>query len=106
MLVAFMEWMPPAICNELLSDEAFRSDFGLEVDPDINLGDAKVMFKRSRLFAAVRAAGAAPSKAQSVPDQSGAAWKIITSTTKGDHSLVLSLAAVAQCDTSLVAYQE
>jgi hypothetical protein len=89
MLVAFMEWMPPAICNEFLSDEGLRSDFGLEVDPEINFGDAKVVFKRSRLFAAVRAAGAAPSKAQNVQDQSGTAWQIITSTTPGNHSLVL-----------------
>jgi len=73
MLMACMDLVPPMVRDGLLSDAKLRSDFGLEIDVVLNFEDANVAFKRSKLFAAVRAAGAAPGKAQKISDQAGVA---------------------------------
>src|SRR5438552_4635269 len=84
-----LEWVPPTIREELLSDEKLGRDFGLEVDPDINFGDSSVSFKRSKLFAAVRAAGSSPGKPRRVSDEAGVEWQLIADTAKGSANLTL-----------------
>ncbi len=84
-----LEWVPPVIREELLSDEKLGRDFGIEVDPDINFGDSSVSFKRSKLFAAVRAAGSSPGKPQRVSDEAGVEWNLVADTAKGSANLTL-----------------
>lgn len=84
-----LDWVPPAIRDELLSDEKLGRDFGLALDPDINFGDSSVSFKRSELFAAARAAGSSPGKSQRVSDEAGVQWDLIADTSKGSADLIL-----------------
>jgi hypothetical protein len=81
--------MPPMVRDELLSDAKLRRDFGLEMDAVLNLGNANVAFKRSKLFSAVRAAGTAPGKTQKLCDQAGVEWELIAITAKGAADLVI-----------------
>jgi len=89
MLVAFLEWVPPIIRSDLLADEKLRKDFDLDIDPELNLGDASMTFKRSALFAVVRAAGVSPGKVHKVLDQAGAEWEIIANVAKGAAGLTI-----------------
>jgi hypothetical protein len=90
MLMWCMDLIPPLIRNTLLSDAALRHDYSLALDAVISFGAAKVSFKRSTLYAAVRAAGAAPGKAKKVPDQAEVEWEVVVKTAKGAVNLVLT----------------
>jgi hypothetical protein len=89
MLVAFLEWVPPIIRSDLLADEKLREDFDLDIDPELNLDDASMTFKRSALFSAVRAAGVSPGKVHKVLDLAGTEWEIIAKVAKGAAGLTM-----------------
>jgi hypothetical protein len=90
MLMWSMDLVPPLIRDALLSDAALRRDYDLALDAVISFGAPKVAFKRSTLYAAVRAAGAAPGKPATVSDQAGVEWQAVVKTTEGAADLVLT----------------
>lgn len=90
MLLAHIELVPPMVRDELLSDAKLRSDYGLEIDAVLQFGDATIAFKRSKLFTAVRAAGAAASgRVQKVSDLAGVEWEIVANSAKGAANLTI-----------------
>jgi hypothetical protein len=91
MLMWCMDLRPPLIRDALLSDAALRRDYSLALDAVISFGAAKVSFKRSTLYAAVRAVGGgARAKPKKVTDQTGAKWEVSVRTTKETVDIVLA----------------
>lgn len=89
MFVASLKLTPPLIRDQLLSDEALRNEYGIDVDSVLSLGGTGIAFKRSALFGAVRTAASVPGKGQKVQDQSGVDWTITVRRTKKEVGLKL-----------------
>jgi hypothetical protein len=79
-----VELVPPLIRDALVSDAALRRDFSLTLDASISLDDANASFKRSALYAAVRATADSPGKPKKVVDEAGMEWEVVVRKVKGD----------------------
>jgi hypothetical protein len=90
MLMMSMELFPPLIRDSLLSDGSLRRDYDLALDAIISFDPAKVAFKRSTLYAAVRAASESPGKPKKVTDQAGTAWTLVVTATEGGGDVLLT----------------
>lgn len=71
-----METFPGIIRDALISDAAFRAEYGLTIDAVISFGSSGLAFQRSKLMGAVRGAFRARRKQSVVVDQSGQSWTI------------------------------
>lgn len=89
MLTMCVELVPPMIRDDLLSDAQLRRDFGFDIDAVLTFGDADIAFKRSTLFAAVRAAGSRLGKVRKVLDQAGTEWDVVATNSKGAADLII-----------------
>ena len=93
MLAACLEWIPPMIRNEVLSDSTLRSEFNLQIDFVISLSVPDVAFKMSELLDAVRKAGSAPGRSRKIADQAGIDWEVVANRQKGEMELTIRSAS-------------
>lgn len=90
MAQAVLEYVPPLIRNNLVSDAAFRQDYGFQTEAMIALGESGLSVQRAMLFDAIRHVLADSGEAE-VTDAEGNNWQLRGSLGSDGHTnLVLS----------------
>jgi hypothetical protein len=88
-LLTTLEMVPPIIREELLSDKKLLDEFGLKVDPVLEIGPDVGSFKVSELHAAVNAASRSGGGVAALLDVKGAEWTVRAKITSSKASLLI-----------------
>lgn len=85
-----LDTFPSTIRKALISNEEFRTDYGLTADSVVTFGDGGPSFQRSELLVAVRRAFRARKKVPVVVDKSGEIWNITFDSRSNPQCIALS----------------